>query len=82
VRRVLDDPGRGKVGLDVSSLTARETEVLTLIAEGKSSNAIADGLSISVHTVNRHRANLMDKLKIHRMADLVRYAISHGLVVR
>lgn len=67
---------RGEV-LDLSDdpLTLREKEVLKLIAEGKSNREIADLLFISVHTVERHRAHIMEKLGIRKIADLVRYAI-------
>jgi DNA-binding NarL/FixJ family response regulator len=59
-------------------LTAREKEVIKLIADGKSSKEIADILFISVRTVERHRANIMDKLQIKKTADLVKYAIRQG----
>jgi len=59
-------------------LTNRETEVLSLIAGGKSNKEIADILYISVHTVERHRANLTEKLNLKRTADLVKYAIEKG----
>ena len=65
-------------GLDKSLLTNRETEVLKLIAEGKANKDIADALFVSVHTVERHRANLMKKLNMKKTADLVRYAIQKG----
>jgi len=61
-------------------LTNREREVLKLIAEGKSSKEIAALLFISVHTVERHRANLMEKLNMKKAADLVKYAIAKGYV--
>ncbi|MCX7708031.1 MAG: response regulator transcription factor [Anaerolineae bacterium] len=64
--------------LDV--LTEREREVLTLIAEGKSNQEIADALVISVKTVNRHRENIMAKLNLHSRVELVRYAIEKGLI--
>ncbi len=64
--------------LDV--LTEREREVLTLIAEGKSNQEIADALVISVKTVNRHRENIMTKLNLHSRVELVRYAIEKGLI--
>jgi DNA-binding CsgD family transcriptional regulator len=51
-----------------------------LIAEGKSSKKIADLLFISVRTVDRHRANIMDKLNVKKTADLVKYAIQKGHV--
>jgi DNA-binding NarL/FixJ family response regulator len=61
-------------------LTSRELEVLQLIAEGESNKQIAAELGISVKTVERHRQRLMDKLAIHDVAGLTRYAISRGLV--
>jgi DNA-binding NarL/FixJ family response regulator len=62
------------------SLTSRETEVLQLIAEGDGNKQIAAELGISIKTVERHRQRLMDKLGIHDVAGLTRYAISKGLV--
>jgi DNA-binding NarL/FixJ family response regulator len=59
-------------------LTKREREVLKLIAEGRSSQEIADLLSISVHTVAHHRARLVRKLHLKKVADLVKYAIREG----
>jgi DNA-binding NarL/FixJ family response regulator len=61
-------------------LTAREREVLKHIALGKTNPQIALALSISVKTVDWHRTNLMSKLDLHSIADLVRYALQHGLV--
>ena len=61
-------------------LTVREREVLKLIAESKSSKEIADLLFISPRTVERHRANLMEKLGLKKTADLVKYAIKKGYV--
>ena len=63
-----------------SVLTARELEVLRLIADGKTSREIADELVISPKTVDRHRENVMAKLDIHNRTDLVKYAIGKGLV--
>jgi DNA-binding CsgD family transcriptional regulator len=51
-----------------------------LIAGGKSNKEIADMLYISVHTVERHRANLMEKLNFKKTADLVKYAIEKGYI--
>jgi two-component system response regulator NreC len=65
-------------GLD--DLTEREREVLTLIAEGRSNQEIADALVISIKTVNRHRENIMAKLNLHTRVELVRYAIEKGLI--
>lgn len=61
-------------------LTTRETEVLRLTAEGKTAKEIAKTLGISPHTVNRHRANLMEKLGMHSKADLVRLAVRMKLI--
>ena len=61
-------------------LTAREQEVVKLIAEGYSTRQIADELVISEKTVDRHRANILEKLGMHDRVELTRYAIRHGLV--
>jgi len=61
-------------------LTPREREVLQLICEGHTNNAIAQLLKVSVRTVEKHRANLMSKLDVHDLAGLVRVAIKHGLI--
>ena len=61
-------------------LTPREAEVLQLIAEGKINKQIAAELSLSIKTVEKHRQRLMDKLGIHDIAGLTRYAISKGIV--
>ena len=65
-------------GFHKAILSTREREVLKLIAEGKSNKETADLLSISVHTVERHRANIMNKLNLKKTADLVKYAIEKG----
>ena len=69
---------KSKLPYEPDTLTTREREVLKMIAEGKSSKEVADLLFISVRTVERHRANLMDKLGIKKTADLVKYAIQKG----
>jgi DNA-binding NarL/FixJ family response regulator len=61
-------------------LTLREKEVLKLIAEGRSSREIADMLFLSVRTIDRHRENIADKLRIRKAADLVKYAVHNGYV--
>jgi DNA-binding NarL/FixJ family response regulator len=63
-------------------LTTREAEVLQLIAEGFSNKQIAAELSISIKTVEKHRQQVMNKLNIHDVAGLTRYAISKGMVER
>jgi two-component system, NarL family, response regulator NreC len=65
---------------DEPQLTPRETQVLQMIAQGKSNKEIAALLGLSVNTVSVHRANLMDKMNIHKAAELVLYAIRKGLV--
>jgi DNA-binding NarL/FixJ family response regulator len=62
------------------ALTPRELEVLQMIVEGKSNKEIAAVLDLSANTVAVHRANMMDALGIHKAAELVVYAIRHGLV--
>jgi DNA-binding NarL/FixJ family response regulator len=61
-------------------LTARELEVLQLICDGLTNRAIAERLDLSVNTVAVHRANIMNTLGIHKTAELVSYALRHGLV--
>ncbi|MGI8505429.1 MAG: response regulator transcription factor, partial [Solirubrobacteraceae bacterium] len=61
-------------------LTARELEVVKLIAEGQSSKQIAETLIISEKTVERHRANILEKLGMRDRVDLTRYAIRCGLI--
>ncbi|OYW77777.1 MAG: DNA-binding response regulator [Verrucomicrobia bacterium 12-59-8] len=67
-------------GKAAPTLSAREMEVLQLIAEGKANKETADVLHISVKTVEKHRQSLMDKLNIHDTAGLTRYAISTGII--
>jgi len=61
------------------ALTDREREVLQLIAEGKSTKEIARTLGVSVKTVETHRRNIMEKLDIHSVAELTKYAVREGL---
>lgn len=62
-------------------LTMREREVLKLMAEGKKTAEIAEALYISPYTVRRHRSNIMEKLKIKGLADLLKYAISESYII-
>ena len=64
----------------LETLSSREVEVLQLIAEGLSSKEIAQRLDISTKTAETHRAHLMQKLNLHGIAGLTRYAIARGLV--
>jgi len=63
-----------------SRLTSREKEILKLIAEGKKNKEIANLLGIRLRTVQAHRANVMDKLRLHDRTELVKYAIRKGMV--
>jgi DNA-binding NarL/FixJ family response regulator len=65
-----------------TELTSREGEVLQLIAEGFSNKQIAAELTISIKTVEKHRQQVMNKLNIHDVAGLTRYAISKGMIER
>ena len=60
-------------------LTAKEKEILQLVAEGYSSRKIATEFGLSLNTVHVHRNNIMHKLKLHKQADLIRYAIKEGI---
>ncbi len=64
----------------IDLLTAREREVLQLIAEGKTNKEIASRLNLSVYTVEAHRSRLMEKLNLHSTGDLVRFAIRNGII--
>ena len=80
---VLDDyVRRGDVAPDdaLVVVTAREREVIQLVAEGQSNKEAASTLGISVKTVEAHRANIMKKLRLHTVSDLVRYAIRNKIV--
>ena len=67
-------------GAVVDPLTPREVEVVKLVAEGHTSEEIAELLVISRKTVDRHRANVLEKLKLRDRVDLTRYAIRRGLI--
>ena len=71
-RRHVSDP------LDL--LTAREREVLQMIVEGKTNKEIAVQLNLSVYTVDAHRGRVMEKLNLHSMGELVRFAMRNGLI--
>lgn len=64
----------------LNPLTAREREIVQLLAEGKSNKEIADLLEISVKTVETHRSHIMSKLNLHSLSDLVRYAVRNQLI--
>jgi len=77
-RRPLDRQGMRKT--NAARLTAREAEVLQLVAEGSANKQIAGDLGISIKTVEQHRQHLMDKLNIHDTAGLTRHAIKTGVI--
>ena len=64
----------------IDDLTTRQRETLQLVAEGFSAKEIADQLKVSHRTIEFHKAKVMEQLNLHTTADLVRYAIAHGLV--
>ncbi|MBI5118477.1 response regulator transcription factor [Candidatus Poribacteria bacterium] len=74
---VRQSPGSGTSAFSV--LTAREREVLQLLAEGLGTKEMASNLNVSVKTVETHRQHIMEKLNIHSVADLVKYAVREGL---
>lgn len=80
VRDFLGQQSTAAAGDDRNDLTAREQEVLALLADGLNNNEIAESLSISPKTVARHRENIMNKLNLHTRTDLVKYAIRKGII--
>jgi len=76
---VLDDYRR-HVTNPIDLLSAREREVLQMLAEGKTNKEIAAILNLSVYTVDAHRGHIMDKLNLHSINDLVRFAVRNGLI--
>ena len=72
--------GRYPAEMSRGELTRRALEILQLIAEGLSSKEIAAALHVSVRTIDSHRANLMYKLEIRKVSELVRYAIREGII--
>lgn len=80
-RKTLLEYGKGITKRDLlATLSPRQREVLCLIAEGRTTKQIAQVLDISVKTVETHRSQLMERLNIHDVAGLVRYAIIVGLI--
>jgi DNA-binding NarL/FixJ family response regulator len=73
-------PRSSELAEALNVLTPREIEVLKLVAAGRTNQEIADILVISIKTVQAHRANLMEKLGLHDVTHLVRFAIHHGLI--
>jgi two-component system, NarL family, response regulator NreC len=71
---------RKQVTSPLDSLSAREREVLQFIAEGKTNKDIAGQLSLSVYTVDGHRTRIMEKLGLHSLGELIRFAVRNGIV--
>jgi DNA-binding NarL/FixJ family response regulator len=61
-------------------LTSREREILQMLAEGKTNKEIATSLELSVYTVDAHRGRVMEKLNLHSIGELVRFAVRNGLI--
>jgi DNA-binding NarL/FixJ family response regulator len=76
---VLDDYRR-HVTDPIDLLTSREREVLQMLAEGKTNKEIASVLNLSVYTVDAHRGRIMEKLNLHSINELVRFAVRNGLI--
>jgi len=76
---VLDDYRR-HVTNPIDLLTSREREVLQMLAEGKTNKEIAGVLNLSVYTVDAHRGRIMEKLNMHNINELVRFAVRNGLI--
>jgi DNA-binding NarL/FixJ family response regulator len=64
----------------VAKITRRETEIVRLLAAGRTNKEVASQLDITLRTAETHRANIMHKLQLHSVQDLVRYAVKHKLV--
>ena len=76
---MLDDY-RGTSPTPSTLLTSREREVLQMLAEGKTNKEIAVILNLSVYTVDAHRGRIMEKLNLHSINELVRFAVRNGLI--
>lgn len=75
------DSGGPETKGDMGTLTPREREIIQLLAEGKSSKEVATTLNISVKTAETHRSNIMRKLKLHSVGELVLYAVRNNIVI-
>jgi DNA-binding NarL/FixJ family response regulator len=73
-------PARSDSANDFDQLSAREREILKLVAEGHTNKAIAEMMHVSIKTVEKHRANLMAKLDVQDLAGLIRVALKHRLI--
>ncbi len=73
-------PKAGQYSVARDRLTSRQREIVQLLAEGKSSKEVAVVLNISVKTAETHRANIMRKLELHSVSELVRYAVKNQII--
>jgi DNA-binding NarL/FixJ family response regulator len=84
VSEVIANPPRAEAvsasGKPATRVTSRESEIIQVLSEGKSSKEVAVQLNISVKTVETHRANIMRKLELHTVSELVRYAIRNQII--
>jgi DNA-binding NarL/FixJ family response regulator len=82
ILNTLNSKGRSSEGCGVirERLTSREREIVQLLSEGRSSKDVASILSISLKTTETHRANIMRKLGIHSLSELVRYAVRNQII--
>ena len=80
VEQFLMRVGSGEDRSSYDNLTAREKEILTMIGDGLTNAEIAERVSLSVHTIQTHRSNIMEKLGLHNRAQLVTYAARVGLI--
>jgi len=71
---------RPNTGDPIEALSSRERQVLQLVAGGQSNPLIAERLRISVRTVEVHRRNIMDKLGVKNSAQMIKFAVDHGLI--
>ena len=78
----LENKDKREIKSPWDTLTIREREILRLIGEGQKNKQIADSLSISPNTVEKHRANIMEKLNLHSVSALTAYAVEKGLIKR
>jgi DNA-binding NarL/FixJ family response regulator len=82
---VLNNFGKAQPGIEDTEseqepLSSREREILQLLSEGRSSKEVASALDLSVKTAETHRANIMRKLKVHNVTELVRYAVRNSII--
>ena len=74
-------PPRNKILMSLASrVTSREREIIQLLSEGKKNKEISSLLNISIKTVETHRSNVMRKLEMHSVTELVRYAVRNQII--